>query len=165
MTSFVGAALYPSMEHATPMHLDWSDTLLPLTTSGDAAEPARLPMLDDRTREMVVTPPPAPPTAVPEALGLLTIIDSPDPCQIGRTFPLRGDEVHVGRDSANTIALNDPDVSRQHALLIIGAAGHRILDLNSTNGTQVNGGRISETRLKPGDLITVGSTSFTYERG
>ncbi len=116
--------------------------------------------LDDKTR---VNPRPQPAPAAPPIIGTLKIIRCPDAVQVGRTFPLRGDETTIGRTSDNVIALNDPDVSSHHARIITREALHHLLDTNSTNGTHVNGSRIVEVKLTKGDVILLGSTALSYE--
>jgi len=67
--------------------------------------------------------------------------------------------VYVGRATSNDIVLNFPTVSAQHLRLDVAASGIRIMDLGSTNGTQLNGRRISPNVLqswRPGDVIRVG---------
>lgn len=71
-------------------------------------------------------------------------------------FPLSG-ILTVGRSEENDIILNDRKVSRKHAIFKLD--GQRILieDLGSSNGTYVNGNKISETHpLNPGDSISIG---------
>jgi hypothetical protein len=58
----------------------------------------------------------------------------------------------------------DANVSRRHAELRRGDNGDwQIVDLGSTNGIKVNGRRVPSTRLSPGDQVTVGTTSFTFD--
>ena len=60
--------------------------------------------------------------------------------------------------------LRDPNVSRRHAELRRSGAGDwTIVDLGSTNGVKVNGRRVASARLSPGDQVTVGSTTFTFD--
>lgn len=67
----------------------------------------------------------------------------------------------VGRGTDCDIRIEDPGVSRHHADILIG--DHVVVrDLGSTNGTYVNGTLIAEQALRPGDVITVGSTSLTF---
>ena len=76
---------------------------------------------------------------------------------------LAGAQVTIGRSSANDIALDDPAASRRHALLERLAAGWWIHDLNSLNGTLVNGVPVQrEAPLYSGDEIMVGSTKLVY---
>lgn len=84
----------------------------------------------------------------------------------GHTFELHLPIVNIGRDPMSDINLNDPEVSRQHARLIQTETGYQLQDLNSTNGTYVNGKRlISETvDLTSGQEIMMGSgVVLTYQ--
>lgn len=66
--------------------------------------------------------------------------------------------LHIGRGDNNDIVVSDPTVSRQHAQLMVDDIGQvTIIDLNSSNGTFVNGQRIKEPRrLDPTDIVKVG---------
>jgi signal transduction histidine kinase len=92
----------------------------------------------------------------------LTVIQGPDH---GRTFDLDGATSVIGRDPACEVALRDPGVSRHHARLEM-QEDHRILlrDLGSSNGTFVNGVRVAEASIQPGDQIRVGNTLLTMGR-
>jgi hypothetical protein len=80
----------------------------------------------------------------------------------GRRFELEG-ELVVGREDA-AITLDDPEVSRRHAIVRVREVGVEIEDLSSLNGTFVNGRRIaSSTVLSAGDTVKVGMTSFELE--
>lgn len=75
----------------------------------------------------------------------------------GGTFALEGDQLLIGRDASNAIAINDNEVSRKHARLTFQGGKYVIEDLGSTNGTFVNGQRlVSSTVLKPGDVVSLG---------
>jgi ABC transport system ATP-binding/permease protein len=77
-------------------------------------------------------------------------------------YPI-GKTLDIGRLSSNDIVLEDPKVSRSHAIITKLDGQAVIRDLNSANGTQVNGRNISgDQPLQPGDTITVGDTSFVY---
>lgn len=100
----------------------------------------------------------------PDADGVLRIRGCPDTAHVGRSFPLRG-ELRIGRDATNSIALNDPEVSAQHALLIPTPKGHVIHDLRSTNGTFVNNDRVdAQQLLVHGAELRLGATTLVYER-
>ncbi|OBJ52771.1 hypothetical protein A9W95_19780 [Mycobacterium sp. 1423905.2] len=66
----------------------------------------------------------------------------------------------VGRASSNDIVLDDGLVSRIHAVLVSTSAGVEIRDVNSRNGTFVNGSRIGRALLRNGDIVTIGNTQF-----
>jgi pSer/pThr/pTyr-binding forkhead associated (FHA) protein len=75
----------------------------------------------------------------------------------GRVYPLEGSEIIIGRDASNPIAINDAEVSRKHAKLTQQNSTFVIQDLGSTNGTFINGQRITTSQeLKPGDTVTLG---------
>jgi len=82
----------------------------------------------------------------------------------GETYPI--DKSHgtiIGRSPTNTVYVRDKNVSRVHCQLTITEKGCLIADLQSTNGTFVNGERISEKALKPGDEVRIGITTFRIE--
>jgi hypothetical protein len=69
--------------------------------------------------------------------------------------------VTVGRDaSVNTVAVEDQTISAQHFKIVPHNGEHFILDLGSTNGTQVNGQRVRVHRLRSGDIISTGEVEF-----
>lgn len=75
----------------------------------------------------------------------------------GTIYPLDASEIIIGRDASNVIAINDAEVSRKHAKLNLQNSGYVIQDLGSTNGTFINGQRITGSQeLKPGDTVTLG---------
>ena len=72
--------------------------------------------------------------------------------------------VVIGRSSDCEIRVDDANVSRRHAEVRRIGDGYSLVDLGSTNGTEVNGQRIQETALMSGDVIAVGTTRITFER-
>jgi pSer/pThr/pTyr-binding forkhead associated (FHA) protein len=75
----------------------------------------------------------------------------------GVTFPLEGDQLTIGRDASNGVAINDAEVSRKHSRLSFQGGKYVVEDLGSTNGTFVNGQRLSgPVVLKPGDVVSLG---------
>jgi pSer/pThr/pTyr-binding forkhead associated (FHA) protein len=65
-------------------------------------------------------------------------------------------EVLVGRDENNALHLNEEGVSRVHAKFSVVNGSAELRDLSSTNGTFVNGTRITRTPLKDGDRVLIG---------
>ena len=70
----------------------------------------------------------------------------------------------LGRDKTSDLVIDNSDVSRRHCLLDIQARGVFILDLDSTNGTFVNGILVRDGYLNPGDRIELGPCIFTVNR-
>lgn len=87
--------------------------------------------------------------------------------QPNQTYELNKDIVALGRDITNDIVINDPEVSRHHCRLTRTPSGYTLEDLGSTNGTFVNGQRLTSARqLVNGDMIGLGETvTLGYEGG
>lgn len=81
----------------------------------------------------------------------------------GRRIPVGERPVVIGRLSECEIPVSDPQVSRRHAEVCRDQNGFRVVDLDSTNGTFVNGARVRESRLFDGDELRVGSTAMRFE--
>ncbi|HEV2072461.1 MAG TPA: FHA domain-containing protein, partial [Thermomicrobiales bacterium] len=67
----------------------------------------------------------------------------------------------IGRSPENDVVLDAPDVSRRHARIERNGKHLRIYDLNSTNGTRVNGEAVHISDLEPGDEIRLGGQTLT----
>jgi len=91
----------------------------------------------------------------------LVMTQGPQP---GQTFSLDKDFVTIGRDPVNDITINSPKVSRQHARLVRRGGVIVLEDLGSTNGTFVNGMRLTSPHtLASGDVISLGDVAtFTF---
>jgi pSer/pThr/pTyr-binding forkhead associated (FHA) protein len=83
---------------------------------------------------------------------------------VGMTYDLVGDETLIGRNPTTDITLLDEGISREHTLIGWDSATgtHTIEDLQSTNGTRVNGKRIRSATLQDGDEIQIGHTLFQF---
>jgi len=68
----------------------------------------------------------------------------------------------IGRDKEADIMLKDPLVSRQHAVVIYHDGSYVVKDLDSTNGTHMNGAVVKQASLRHGDTFKVGSTSLQF---
>ncbi len=92
----------------------------------------------------------------------LIVRRGPQPNQI---YELNKDSLTIGRDINNEIVINDPEVSRNHCRLTRGAGGYILEDLGSTNGTFINGQRLTGSRpLASSDMIGMGETvTLGYE--
>jgi len=96
------------------------------------------------------------PTAMPQfALRMVT------GAQVGREFPLpEGRELLIGRLSTADIAIEDESVSRRHAGITLFRGEINLVDWGSRNGTLVNGQRVAQAVLRPGDLVSIGNSVF-----
>jgi hypothetical protein len=81
----------------------------------------------------------------------------------GKSRPIAKQEVLIGRSREADVRLSDPNVSRRHAVIRRIGSAFWIADLDSTNGTLVNGVRITRRQLEDGDRITLGSTELRFE--
>ena len=82
----------------------------------------------------------------------------------GQRVDLSDAVISVGRLPECTIAINDSNISSNHAEIRAGASSYLVVDLNSTNGTLVNGAKIiGEQSLNDGDIISFGSTHVSFE--
>ncbi len=77
-------------------------------------------------------------------------------------FPLDRPLVNIGRRLDNHLVLEDPHISRRHAQLRVRGNRFIIYDLNSTAGMRVNGKKVQEWVLRPGDVVTLGTVQLIY---
>jgi pSer/pThr/pTyr-binding forkhead associated (FHA) protein len=75
---------------------------------------------------------------------------------------LLGRRTTIGRTPDNDMRIDMDFISRHHAAILRAGATTIVEDLNSTNGTYVNGVRITRRALKDGDLVTLGKTEFRF---
>ncbi|MDP9265513.1 MAG: FHA domain-containing protein [Chloroflexota bacterium] len=79
-----------------------------------------------------------------------------------RRMSLGPEPLAIGRDPQNDIVLSDRRVSRRHAEIRLRLGRYTLYDLQSTNGTLVNGRRVAEVVLSDGDRIAVGGTEMVF---
>ncbi|NQU09481.1 FHA domain-containing protein [bacterium] len=82
-----------------------------------------------------------------------------------KSWELRDDPVQIGRGDDVQIKIDDHEMSRRHCEITGNSGRHSIQDQNSTNGTWVNGRRITSAILKVNDQIKAGETTFLYHIG
>ncbi|MEO1979476.1 MAG: FHA domain-containing protein, partial [Fuerstiella sp.] len=75
----------------------------------------------------------------------------------------RNDELIIGRSVGTHIRVDDTEMSRQHAKVFEDRGIYRLQDLDSANGTFVNGQRVTEHTLLNGDSIRLGTTLLTFQ--
>ena len=114
------------------------------------------PQADPAAVELTgIVPVPAPPPAPPRALLMSGAL----------RFEIAGGVAVLGRTKDCEIAIpDDASISRRHAEIRPDTGSFWIADLGSTNGTEVNGKRISRLELRSGDRITIGQTTLVFEQ-
>jgi len=98
--------------------------------------------------------PPEP--AAPVVVAALTIAD--------RRHELSDGTIVLGRSKDCDIQIPDPNVSRRHAEVRYDGTGYTVVDLDSTNGIEVDGKRVKEVQLEDGARFTVGSTEVVFSQ-
>jgi pSer/pThr/pTyr-binding forkhead associated (FHA) protein len=82
----------------------------------------------------------------------------------GQSHELKGDRTTVGRVEDNTFHLAEPSVSSHHCEILVRGADVVVKDLNSTNGTFINGKQVTtEAVLKPGQILKLGQVELKFE--
>lgn len=135
-------------------------------------EPPQVVLLADpaqRARTLSIT------ADTPRPAANETLAMAPAPAQHSRTPPrafiiLEGERtltltlpvINVGRRFDSDLVLDDPRVSRAHAQLRLRFGHYMVYDLGSTGGTFVNGRRVAECVLRPGDVISLGGVPIIY---
>ena len=136
------------------------------------------------SRDLPEEPPPMPPSLAPADKSDVRLVVGDEPTtQVGMfgrrrparlvgalaagapatSFELSRHVLTIGRTPSNDIVLPDTSVSKAHAQLVQEEEGWRIVDLESTNGTWVNGERVDERRLSPEDQIRIGIYTLVFE--
>ena len=85
------------------------------------------------------------------------------PLSVTRAHELTGDVTTVGRATTNTIQIESPGTSREHCKIEKTDTGFRVVDCGSRNGTKTNGNKAESHDLMPGDVITVGKHTLTFD--
>src|SRR5688572_16133080 len=81
----------------------------------------------------------------------------------GQTHELNADKTTIGRVEDNVFPISEPSVSSHHCEVLRRGAEVLVKDLNSTNGTFINGEKISESVLKPGQILRLGQIEMRLE--
>ena len=158
----------------------------PLLPSAPAATRAPEPVAEPEPAAVQAPSPPvpvAPPLAAPSIEPAATMVYRPrepepaapeEPPAVerevvtltidGRVHPVTSRRVVLGRSRECDIRLSDTNVSRRHAELVQEGATYWLVDLDSTNGTELNGKTVQRAKLGHGDQITIGSTDLVFGR-
>ena len=137
--------------------------------AGPSAVPPPAPAMEQANAvgETKIFKAPSPETeaVTPEEAERLGLAHEPPVLRVnGRPVPVAKRSLVVGRSRECDVTLDDPNVSRRHAEIRQEHGGFWIVDLNSTNGVEVNGARVDRKQLEDGDEIVVGKTNLTFER-
>ena len=80
-----------------------------------------------------------------------------------REYELTDEAITMGREATNKVVIADPSVSRAHAWIEKRADGYYLVDKNSSNGTYVNGKKVTQQKLNHNDKVNLGSASLVFE--
>jgi|SoiMethySBSTD1v2_1073268.scaffolds.fasta_scaffold52140_5 FHA domain-containing protein len=130
---------------------------------GRAEEEAPAPEVESGAT-MIYKPaaPPETQAASPAELGLEQEVASLS--LNGERHEIRKRRTVIGRSKDCDIQLDDTNVSRRHAELRQEGTAYWIVDLDSTNGVEINGRRAKRAKLDPGDTVTLGSTDLVFDK-
>ena len=81
----------------------------------------------------------------------------------GTRIDIDRDEIVLGRSPDNAVVINDGSVSGKHCTITRDGRRFTLRDLDSTNGTQLNGVAVSEHQLSPGDVVHVGTVEVLFD--
>jgi Ca-activated chloride channel family protein len=126
-------------------------TQFTVPVSADAQHKTSSPMSVSALRSVAGPLPPA----------ALVVQGGPD---VGKRYPLGMPKAVIGRTASAEIHVRSPNISRQHAMIAGQSGRYVVLDLGSTNTTEVNGQAVVRPHpLVPGDVIRVGDVELRYE--
>src|SRR5512143_1349726 len=100
---------------------------------------------------------------IPMVRAPQVVLEIREPGGVPRRIPLSGAPIRIGRAPECELVVKDSRVSRRHARLHARDGVLVLTDLGSTNGTRVNGHRVTEVVLGAGDRIQIGDTSLVIE--
>ncbi|WP_217545359.1 FHA domain-containing protein [Streptomyces sp. GbtcB6] len=118
------------------------------------------PLVDGAVLSLGAPAAPEPHPELDDAPTQLHVIAGPD---AGGVHLLHGGQITIGRSADADVPLDDPDVSRLHCAVTVAADGRvSVADLNSTNGTALDGTRVTDhpVRLTPGSLLRIGESAL-----
>ncbi|MEW2302207.1 FHA domain-containing protein [Streptomyces sp. NPDC006655] len=118
------------------------------------------PLVDGAVLSLGAPAAPEPHPELDDAPTQLHVIAGPD---AGGVHLLHGGQITIGRSADADVPLDDPDVSRLHCAVTVGADGRvSVADLHSTNGTALDGSRVTDrpVRLTPGALLRIGESAL-----
>ena len=133
-----------------------SEALAPLQSEVPTQETGPLPRIGDRDRRRAEA------SMARPAPGRYLAVEDAGEIVLFALGDRDGQRLRIGRSPAADILLDDPSVSRRHAVIIHRGGRAVLLDDRSLNGVWVNGERVGEAQLKDGDAIVIGHVSLRY---
>jgi pSer/pThr/pTyr-binding forkhead associated (FHA) protein len=133
-----------------------TDALAALQTEVPTQETGPLPRVGDRDRRRAL------PNIGQPAPGRYLAIEDGGETVLFALGDRDGQILRIGRSPASDILLDDPSISRRHAVLMHRGGRAVLLDSKSLNGVFVNGERVGEAALTNGDAIVIGHVSLRY---
>jgi hypothetical protein len=85
------------------------------------------------------------------------------PGMTGRTQELKLDKTTIGRAEDNTVQIAEASVSSHHCEVLLHGSEVKVRDLNSTNGTYIDGEKVTERLIKPGQILRLGEIQMRLE--
>ena len=82
----------------------------------------------------------------------------------GHAHPITSRSFVIGRSRECDLRVTDGNASRRHAEIVQEGSVYVLVDLGSTNGTELNGRRVTRQELADGDRITIGATDLVFSR-
>lgn len=154
----------PSVEFKTDERLRLGEFGIQARLVKPPAREGASPTQGEEGHTMIYSPVRPSPEPAPEATRAAAVASRAVVSLEDRRYVLEGPTATIGRAKDAECVLRDPNVSRRHAELRRSSSGDwTIADLGSTNGLKVNGRRVASTRLNPGDQVTMGTTTFTFD--
>jgi len=81
----------------------------------------------------------------------------------GKSFPIDRDEISIGRAKDNVVVIESATVSGHHCAIVRDGPHFTLKDLESTNGTRLNSKDVTSARLRPKDIVQIGSVEFLFD--
>ncbi|MCE2938778.1 MAG: FHA domain-containing protein [Fimbriimonadaceae bacterium] len=129
--------------------------MTPIVQNPTVQNPAVQPMPQPMGAATVAIP------AQPAATSAYQLVVLSGPMAGHRQF--RTDQFEIGREGTGLRLTTDSQASRRHCLVSMVAGQVTVTDLNSTNGTYINGQRVTSSPLRPGDVLRIGGTEMRLE--
>ena len=82
---------------------------------------------------------------------------------VGEVYELTAERYRIGRLPDNDIAIEDRSIGGHHVELALDGTDYRLFDLDSTNGSRINGEKVKEIKLRRNDVIRIGNVEILYE--